>query len=149
MKNIIFFLIAIIVLSAQPNLPQTNNFKLFYTGKYDRLSTIAYVLMGWVVIFAIKPLIENLPVKGLLWLLAGGLFYTVGAILYSMKSVRYNHAVFHIFVLLGSFSHFMSIFFYVLPERIWSLPSLWCKKRVSCMDRSRRMIFAFPFRSIW
>jgi hemolysin III len=93
-------------------------FKLFYTGKYDRLSTIAYVLMGWVVIFAIKPLIENLPVKGLLWLLAGGLFYTVGAILYSIKSVRYNHAVFHIFVLLGSFCHFMSIFFYVLPERI-------------------------------
>ncbi|MGB5393484.1 MAG: hemolysin III family protein [Lutimonas sp.] len=92
-------------------------FKLFYTGKYDRISTIAYVLMGWIVIFAIKPLIENLPLKGVLWLFAGGLFYTIGAILYSMKAIRYNHAIFHVFVLLGSFCHFMSIFFYVLPEQ--------------------------------
>lgn len=90
-------------------------FKLFYFGKYDRISTIAYVLMGWVVIFAIKPLIENLPLKGLLWLFGGGLFYTVGAILYSMKKVRFNHAIFHVCVLLGSFCHFMSVFFYVLP----------------------------------
>lgn len=90
-------------------------FKLFYFGKYDRISTIAYVLMGWVVIFAIKPLIENLPLKGLLWLFGGGLFYTVGAILYSMKKLRFNHAIFHVCVLLGSFCHFMSVFFYVLP----------------------------------
>ncbi len=92
-------------------------FKLFYTGKYDKISTIAYVLMGWIVIFAIKPLIENLPLKGVIWLFAGGLFYTIGAILYSMKGIRYNHAIFHVFVLLGSFCHFMSIFFYVLPEQ--------------------------------
>lgn len=90
-------------------------FKLFYTGKYDRISTIAYVLMGWVVVFAIKPLISNLPLEGLLWLLAGGMFYTVGAVLYSIKKIKYNHAIFHIFVLLGSFSHFMAVFFYVLP----------------------------------
>lgn len=90
-------------------------FKLFYTGKYDKISTIAYVLMGWVVVFAIKPLINNLPIEGLVWLLAGGVFYTVGAILYSIKSIKYNHAIFHIFVLLGSFAHFMAVFFYVLP----------------------------------
>lgn len=90
-------------------------FKLYYTGKYDKISTIAYVLMGWLIVFAIKPLIHNLPFEGLIWLLAGGLFYTVGAILYSIKSLKYNHAIFHIFVLLGSFSHFMSVFFYVLP----------------------------------
>ncbi len=91
-------------------------FKLFYIGKYDKLSTIAYVLMGWVIIIAIKPLIENFPLEGLLWLLAGGLSYTFGALLYSIKSMRYNHAIFHIFVLFGSFCHFMAVFFYVLPS---------------------------------
>jgi len=90
-------------------------FKLFFTGRFDKLSTIAYVLMGWIIIFAIKPLVNNLPLNGLLWLAAGGIFYTIGAILYSMNKLKYNHAIFHIFVLLGSFCHFMSIFFYVLP----------------------------------
>lgn len=89
--------------------------KLFFTGKYDKISTIAYVLMGWLIIFAIRPLIQNLDFNGLMWLLAGGIFYTVGALLYSIKNLKYNHAIFHIFVLLGSFSHFIAIFFYVLP----------------------------------
>ena len=88
--------------------------KLFYTGKYDKISTIAYVAMGWIIIFAVKPLIENLPLNGLYWLLAGGIFYTIGAVLYSIKKIKFNHAIFHIFVLLGSFSHFMAIYFYVL-----------------------------------
>jgi len=73
--------------------------------------------MGWVIIMAIKPLIENFPTPGLLWLLGGGLAYTIGAVLYSIKSIRFNHAIFHVFVLLGSFCHFMAIFLYVLPER--------------------------------
>lgn len=90
-------------------------FKLFYTGRFDKLSTAAYVLMGWLIIFAIRPLIESLPNGGLFWLFLGGLFYTVGAILYSIKGLKYNHAIFHIFVLLGSFCHFMAVFFYVLP----------------------------------
>ena len=89
--------------------------KLFFIGKYDKISTFAYVLMGWVVIFAIKPLINNLPFEGLMWLLAGGIFYTVGAVLYSIRDLKYNHAIFHIFVLLGSFAHFIAVFFYVLP----------------------------------
>jgi len=90
--------------------------KLFYTGKYDKISTIAYVAMGWIIIFAVKPLIENLPLNGLYWLLAGGVFYTIGAVLYSIKKLKFNHAIFHIFVLLGSFSHFMAIYFYVLKH---------------------------------
>jgi len=88
-------------------------FKLFYFGKYDRLSTIMYVLMGWMAIFAIKPLLENLSVPGLIWLGLGGVFYTVGAIFYSREKLAFNHAIFHMFVLLGSISHFISIFFYV------------------------------------
>ena len=91
-------------------------FKVFYFGKYDRISTLAYVLMGWVIIFAIKPLIDEFPVKGLLWLLAGGLASTFGALLYSFRKLRFNHALFHVFVLIGSFCHFMAVFFYVLPS---------------------------------
>ncbi len=91
-------------------------FKLFYTGRYDKISTIAYVVMGWIIIFAIKPLMAHLPLNGLYWLLAGGVFYTVGAVLYSIKKLRFNHAIFHVFVLLGSFSHFMSIYYYVLKH---------------------------------
>lgn len=89
--------------------------KLFFTGRFDKVSTIAYVLMGWLIIFAIKPLVSGLSFGGLMWLLGGGLAYTIGAILYSIKSIRYNHAIFHIFVLLGSFAHFVAVFFYVLP----------------------------------
>tara|TARA_R110002073_G_scaffold103234_2_gene233729 strand:+ start:27000 stop:27641 length:642 start_codon:yes stop_codon:yes gene_type:complete len=87
--------------------------KLFYTGKFDRLSTIMYVLMGWQIVFAIKPLMEDFSTNGLNFLFAGGVFYTIGAILYSIKKLPFNHAVFHIFVLLGSFSHFFSIYFYI------------------------------------
>ncbi|HSQ89701.1 PAQR family membrane homeostasis protein TrhA [Romboutsia sp.] len=90
--------------------------KFFFTGKYNLISTIMYVLMGWVIVFAIKPLINNLPLEGLLWLLAGGIFYTIGAILYSIKKIKFNHAIFHMFVLSGSFCQFMSVFFYVLPS---------------------------------
>ena len=90
--------------------------KLFFTGKYDLISTIMYVLMGWVIVFVIKPLINNLPLEGLLWLFAGGISYTIGAIIYSIKKIKFNHAIFHMFVLFGSFCHFMSVFFYVLPN---------------------------------
>lgn len=89
--------------------------KIFFTGKYTKISTAAYVLMGWVIVFAIKPLIDSLPMEGLLWLFAGGIFYTLGALLYALKKIKLNHAIFHIFVLFGSFCHFMAVFFYVLP----------------------------------
>ena len=89
--------------------------KLFFTGKYNLMSTIMYVLMGWVIVFAIKPLMNNLPLAGLLWLVACGISYTIGAILYGIKKIKFNHAIFHMFVLMGSFCHFMSVYFYVLP----------------------------------
>jgi hemolysin III len=88
--------------------------KLFFTGKYDLLSTIMYVFMGWLIIFVIKPLINNLPTEGLIWLFAGGMAYTIGAILYSIRKIKYNHGIFHVFVLTGSFCHFIAIFYYVL-----------------------------------
>lgn len=87
--------------------------KLFFTGKFDKLSTALYLLMGWQVIFFIKPLAASLPEKGLFFLILGGAFYTIGAILYSIKKIKYNHAIFHVFVLFGSISHFVTIFYYI------------------------------------
>ncbi len=86
--------------------------KLYFTGRYSRISTATYVLMGWVIVIAIKPLINSMVTNGLLWLLAGGLFYTVGAILYQRKSMRYNHVIFHVFVILGSLCHYIVILQY-------------------------------------
>ena len=90
--------------------------KLFFTGKYKSISTLLYVLMGWVIVFAIGPLKSNLSVEGLFWLFAGGISYTIGAILYSIKKIQFNHAIFHVFVLIGSISHFMLVFVYILPR---------------------------------
>ena len=58
---------------------------------------------------------EKLPAEGLSWLVAGGIAYTVGAILYGIKAIKLNHAIFHFFVLAGSACHFIAIYFYVLP----------------------------------
>jgi hemolysin III len=85
--------------------------KLFFTGRFDKISTAMYLLMGWQVLFFIKPLIAALTSFGLNLLIAGGIFYTVGAILYSLKKMPYNHAIFHVFVLLGSASHFTALYF--------------------------------------
>ena len=89
--------------------------KLFFTGKYNVLSTLMYVFMGWIIIFAVKPLINSLSSEGLFWLVAGGVAYTTGAVIYSIKKIKFNHAIFHLFVLLGSTCHFISVYFYVLP----------------------------------
>lgn len=89
--------------------------KIFFTGRFKILSTILYVGMGWIIIFAIKPLIGNLSSEGLWWLFSGGIFYTVGAVLYNISKLNYNHAWFHLFVLLGTFCHFNSIYFHVTP----------------------------------
>jgi len=88
--------------------------KLFFTGKYKVASTLMYVFMGWIIIFAINPLVNNLSADGLFWLVAGGIAYTLGAILYGIKKIKYNHAIFHVFVLIGSFCHFVSVYFYIL-----------------------------------
>lgn len=88
--------------------------KFFFIGKYSRLSTSMYVLMGWVIIIAIKPLVDSMELAGLIWLLAGGLAYTAGALLYQLKRLKYNHAVFHVFVLIGSVCHYIVIYSYCL-----------------------------------
>ncbi|MFK8010575.1 MAG: hemolysin III family protein [Marinicellaceae bacterium] len=88
--------------------------KIFYTGKFTIISTLAYVVMGWLIVFAINPLKENLSDGGLDWLIAGGISYTVGALLYAIHQLKFNHAIFHVFVVMGSVCHFISVYFYVL-----------------------------------
>jgi len=79
------------------------------------LSVIIYLLMGWLVIIAIRPLVRVLPIAGLAWLLAGGLLYTVGVIFYSWdKKIPYGHGIFHVFVLAGSICHYIAVILYVL-----------------------------------
>ncbi len=88
--------------------------KLFHTGRYDKVSTSMYIFMGWIIVFAIKPLIANLPADGLTWLFAGGVSYTVGAVFYSIKKMPFSHATFHFFCLVGSVCHFVSVYYFVL-----------------------------------
>ena len=89
--------------------------KLFFTGRFNLVSTLMYIFMGWIIVFAVKPLVASLPADGLYWLIAGGLSYTIGAVVYSIKKIPLNHATFHLFVLAGSICHFVAVYFYVLP----------------------------------
>jgi hemolysin III len=88
--------------------------KLFFTGKYNILSTVLYISMGWIIVIAIVPLVHALPFNGLMWLFGGGLFYTIGAVIFLIDKIPYNHAIFHFFVLGGSACHFVAVFYYVL-----------------------------------
>ena len=91
-------------------------FKLYCTGRFKRVSTILYIGMGWLAIFAIKPVIHALTSTALLWLVVGGIAYTLGTFFYLNRRIRYAHAIWHVFVLLGSVSHFISISMQVLQR---------------------------------
>ncbi|MDA9793239.1 hemolysin III family protein [Bacteriovoracaceae bacterium] len=88
-------------------------FKIFFTGRFNIVSTLLYVLMGWMIVFFVKPLKLTLSEEGFNWLLAGGISYTVGALAYSIEKIKFNHAIFHVFVLGGTFSHYISVYYYI------------------------------------
>jgi hemolysin III len=90
-------------------------FKVFFVHRFKIISTIAYILMGWIIIFAIKPLFQTLPGDGLVLLICGGLAYTLGTVFYAWKRLPFNHAIWHLFVLTGSVCHFLAVMFYVIP----------------------------------
>jgi len=90
-------------------------FKVLFAGRYKLVSTLVYIGMGWMMVAAIRPLWRSLPLGGLLWLLAGGLFYTAGTIFYLGRRIPFNHAIWHAFVLAGSLCHFFSVLLYVIP----------------------------------
>lgn len=90
-------------------------FKSVFIDRFEKLSVLAYILMGWLSVFAFQELITTLPLGGFLWLAGGGVVYTVGVIFYAMKKVHYTHAVWHLFVLGGSLCHFFAVLFYLAP----------------------------------
>ena len=93
-------------------------FKLFFTGRFRLLSTIIYIAMGWLVVVALKPMLHALDGFTLGWLLAGGLFYTLGTFFYHRESIRYSHAIWHLFVIGGSVCHFVAVTRQVLLPRL-------------------------------
>ncbi len=92
-------------------------YKIFFINRYVVISTLFYVLMGWLIVFSIRELFINLPLNGIILLAAGGLSYTLGLLFYAGRDRLFMHAVWHLFVLGGSICHFFSILLYVLPFR--------------------------------
>jgi hemolysin III len=90
--------------------------KLFDVERFKVVSTLVYVAMGWSVLIAIKPVFAAIPLSGILWLLAGGLFYSVGVVFFALKRIPYNHAIWHLFVMAGSICHYFAVMLYVLPR---------------------------------
>ena len=89
-------------------------FKAFFVGKWDKLSTAMYLVMGWTALVAIKPVIAAVPTGGLILMALGGLAYTVGVFFYICDRIPYNHAIWHGFVMAGTAFHFFGVLFYVV-----------------------------------
>ncbi len=90
--------------------------KFFHVDRFQLVSTLTYIAMGWLALIAIKPLLAAVPLSGIMWLVAGGLFYTIGASFLALKRVPYHHAIWHVFVMAGSICHYFAVMFYVLPN---------------------------------
>ena len=90
-------------------------FKVFFITKFKALSVIIYLLMGWLVAVALRPLDQHLGAEGIRWLAAGGIIFSLGVFFYAFKKLPFHHTVWHLFVLMGCGCHFFSILFYVLP----------------------------------
>lgn len=91
--------------------------KSWFAGRFRMVSTGIYLVMGWLVLIALKPLMAVLPAGGMKLLLAGGFCYTGGAVFYLWRSLPYHHAIWHLFVLGGSAFHWAAVFIYVVPSR--------------------------------
>ena len=89
--------------------------KFWHAGRFDVLSTLMYIVLGWLVIIATKPLMAAVPPAGLWLLLCGGLCYTLGTIFYLWEKIPFNHAWWHVWVMGGSVCHWIAIFYYIVP----------------------------------
>lgn len=90
-------------------------FKIFFTKRFNVLSTLIYIALGWLVVIAAKPVLSSVPTGGIAWLFAGGLLYTSGVVFYAWRRLPYHHAIWHLFVMAGSFCHFVAVYFYLAP----------------------------------
>lgn len=84
--------------------------KIFFTGKYQWVSVILYLFLGWMAVFIYKPLYENMTWQVFQWLLYGGLAYTLGVIFYKNQKLMYSHAIWHLFVLAGTICHYIGVY---------------------------------------
>ncbi len=93
--------------------------KLFWITAPSWVSSLLYILMGWLAVFVLSPLVSSMPLDGILWLFAGGIFYTIGGVIYAIKKPNINntyfgfHELFHIFVLAGSLCHYIMMYYYI------------------------------------
>ena len=89
-------------------------FKLVFIHRFQKISLAAYLVMGWLAVLVMDDMQRYLSKDAIQLLIAGGLAYTVGTLFYALKNVRYTHAIWHVFVLLGAGLHFLAIYCYVL-----------------------------------
>ncbi|MGO9938798.1 MAG: PAQR family membrane homeostasis protein TrhA [Terracidiphilus sp.] len=92
-------------------------FKSLAVGRFAVASVLVCLFQGWVVVFAALPLLQAIGWHGMMWLVAGGLAYTLGIAFFALDRLRYFHATWHVFVLAGSVAHYFAILFYVVPQR--------------------------------
>ncbi len=90
-------------------------FKVFFTKRFNVLSVATYIALGWLVVIAAKPVLHHVPSGGIVWLFAGGMFYTLGVVFYLWRRIPFHHAIWHCMVMGGSFCHFLAVYYYVLP----------------------------------
>jgi hemolysin III len=88
--------------------------KVFFTGRFEIISLILYLFMGWLIVFDLQALLEKVDTAGILLLAGGGAAYTVGIIFYVLDRVKYGHVIWHLFVLLGSVLHYLFVFLKVI-----------------------------------
>jgi hemolysin III len=91
-------------------------FKSFMTHRLKFLAPFFYIAMGWIIVVDIEGLLTMVPFNGVLWLVAGGFAYTFGIIFFAIDRIPYNHAIWHVFVIVGSVCHYLAILWYVVPE---------------------------------
>lgn len=88
-------------------------FKAFFTGKFKGISTIVYLIMGWMIVFSWNELISKISPISIIFLVTGGILYSLGTIFYMWKVCKFNHMIWHIFVVLGSIAHYVAIWFLI------------------------------------
>ena len=93
-------------------LAQIHGLKVIARTRHSRISIVLYVLMGWLAVVATKPILELIPVPGILLILAGGIAYTAGLAFFAAHRIRYNHFIWHLFVIAGTICHYFAVLWY-------------------------------------
>ena len=89
-------------------------FKIYSRNRFEKGSVVLYLFLGWLIVFDIQTLFSLIDVNAKYLIILGGFFYTIGVFFYLYDSIKYSHAIWHIFVILGSMSHFFMVLFYVI-----------------------------------